>query len=101
MWHVPPPNARCSLLLLLLLHVMKEMICAKRFQEAAIGLSALPNLNCKHIKAIEGVEGSKKKSMDAKHFIRYLCILYVYMVLKTHTYHGNYVYIKGRYIDAF
>ena len=34
---VPPPNARCFLLLLLLLHMMKEMICAKRFQEAAIG----------------------------------------------------------------
>lgn len=59
---VPPPNARCSLLLLLLLHVMKEMICAKRFQEAAIG------------QAIEGFEGSKKKSMDAKHFIRYVYI---------------------------
>ena len=73
---VPPPNARCSLLLLLLLHMMKEMICAKRFQEAAIGQKP-----SKALKAQRKVHGCK-----TLHTIS----VYVYMGLDTHThrYHG-------------
>lgn len=71
---VSPPNARCSFLLLLLLHMTydeRDDMCTT-ISGSGYRTSALPNLNCKNTKAIEGFQGSKKKSMDAKHFIRYV-----------------------------